>query len=296
MGKEQGVNRRRIRSWGRIFIVPVTLMVALIAYLYVEGRPRQGRPQYVAMGSSFAAGPAITEYAADSPCFCARSRDNYPHQLARLRGLSLVDVSCGGATTHHILDGGQLLQPAQIEAVTAETELVTVTIGGNDIRYLANLMAMGCNEHTPRYLQWIGGCTVRSIDSIEKRIPGLQAQLVSIVQELRRRAPKARIVLVTYPAVLPDNGTCARLDLSEEEAAQMRGIAAKLAAVTGVAAQATGATLFDTERLSRGHDICAPDPWIVEMHPPGGLLAAPLHPTLAGMTSIAQGLDSLLNE
>jgi lysophospholipase L1-like esterase len=282
----------RVAGWS--LAVLVLLVSAFLLHLYVEGRPAQGRPQYVAMGSSFAAGPAITEAADNSPWFCFRSRDNYAHQLARLRGLSLVDVSCGGATTSDILEGGLALQGPQIDAVSAETELVTVTIGGNDIGYLANLMAMGCDDRTPWLLRRLGACTTRSADQMELALPRLFDQLVAIIGEVRRRAPDARIVLVNYPVVLPERGTCAQLGLSAEQVAQMRGIAEQLADFTRAAAEGRGAGLLDAQRLSRGHDVCAEEPWIKAMHPPGGALGAPLHPTIESMTAIAQALDQLL--
>lgn len=288
--------RKLIRFTGWSLIVLIVLLAGLLAHVYFEGRPDQARPQYVALGSSFASGPAITEAADDSPWFCARSRDNYAHQLARLRGLSLVDVSCGGATTRHILEGGQMLQPAQIEAVTAETELVTVTIGGNDIAYLGNLMAMGCSERTSWFLRKSGACRIRSNEEMEQGLPQVQAQLGAIVDELHRRAPKARVVLVNYQTVLPEQGTCERLGLSEKQIARMRVTAQKLADVTQAAAQQHGALLMDAQGLTRGHDVCAADSWMTGMHPPKGLLGAPLHTTLAGMTAIAQGLNALLAE
>lgn len=282
----------RVLLWSVIVLLAMTSV--LLLHLYFEGRPAQGRPQYVAMGSSFASGPAVTTAAVHSPWFCVRSRDNYAHQLARLRALSLVDVSCGGATTRHILKGGQLLQPAQIEAVTGETELVTLTIGGNDIAYLGTLMAMGCDERTPWYVRVIGGCRVRTVEETEQKLPKLHDQLVAIIQEVRHRAPNARLVLVNYPAVLPEQGSCAQLGLDEDEAAQMRIIAAKLAELTYAAAEGHGALLLDAHALTRGHDVCAQDPWINELHPAAGLLGAPLHPRLAGMTAIAQGLNALV--
>ena len=288
------MGRTLLRISGWTLLVLLLLASTLAAHLHLAGRPAQGRPQYVALGSSFASGPAITTRAEDSPWFCARSRDNYAHQLARLRGLSLVDVSCGGATTRHILQGGQMLQPAQIEAVTAETELVTVTIGGNDIGYLGNLMAMGCDERTPWWLARFGACRVRSVAEMEQGIDRLLGQLVAIIGEVRRRAPKAQLVLVNYPVVLPASGSCERLGLSTEQVAQMRGIAQKLAEVTYAAAEGHGALLMDAARLSEGHDVCAQNSWMKGMHPPGGLLGAPLHPTLEGMTAIARGLDELL--
>lgn len=272
------------------------LIVAGVAYLYVEGRPAQGRPQYVAMGSSFAAGPAITQAAEDSPWFCARSRDNYAHQLARLRGLSLVDVSCGGATTRGILGRGLLMLPPQIDAVSAETELVTLTIGGNDIGYLANLMAMDCDAQTSWLLRKGGACRVRSPAEMERELPALRERLLSIIDAIRARAPQARIVLVNYQTILPEHGSCARLGIDEQQAVQMRGIAEKLAQLTAEAAQAHGVLLMDAATLTRDHDACASEPWINGMHPAGGLLGAPLHPMLAGMTAVAQALNGLLDQ
>ena len=56
----------------------------------------------------------------------------------------MVDVSCSGATTAHILKrwGGL---PPQIDAVTPAARLVTVTIGGNDVGYVGGLMAASCD-------------------------------------------------------------------------------------------------------------------------------------------------------
>lgn len=282
----------RIAGW--ITAAVAILLIALLAHLYVEGRPPQGRAQYVAMGSSFASGPAIKPAAEDSPWFCARSRDNYAHQFARLRGLSLVDTSCGGATSRHILDGGQLMQPAQIEAVTRETELVTVTIGGNDIAYIGNMMAMGCNDDTSWLLRKAGACRVRGMAEIDQALAELGPRLARIAEEVHRRAPAAKLVFLNYQTVLPDSGSCERLGLTAEQAAQMRVVTDKLADLTRATAEAHGALLLDARALTRGHDACASDPWMNGMRPAGGMLAAPLHPTLAGMTALAQGLDTLL--
>ncbi len=210
-----------------------------------------------------------------------------------MRGLSLVDVSCSGATTKGILEGGALMLPAQINAVTAETELVTVTIGGNDIGYIGNLMAMGCRRNPPWYMPR-SGCKVRSTEQMEQALPRLHEQMLAIIDAVRSRAPKARIVLLNYQTVLPDQGSCERLGLSDSQVSEMRAIAAKLATVTAAAASERGAVLMDAAALTRGHDVCAADSWMNGMHPARGLLGAPLHPTLEGMRAVAQGLNTLL--
>jgi lysophospholipase L1-like esterase len=88
--------------------------------------------RYVAMGSSFAAGPGIPSYYEDPPTPCARSNNNYAHQLASRLNLNLTDVSCSGATTAH-LTGPRGAIPPQLDALTSDTRLVTLTIGGNDL-------------------------------------------------------------------------------------------------------------------------------------------------------------------
>ena len=278
----------RIVGW--MMLIVMLLIAGLLAFVYIEGRPSRGTPQYVAMGSSFASGPGITEAAADSPVFCGRSNDNYAHQLARLRGLSLVDATCGGASTPHLLEGGQFLQPAQLDALGPETELVTVTIGGNDIHYMRNLFAYGCDDRTYWLWKAIGGCKPQPREEVEHQLRGLAAQFDRIATEVRRRSPNARLVFVNYQTLLPPAGTCDKLGVDEREADEVRGVGAALAEVTRAAAQRAGADLFDAEAATRDHGVCAAEPWMTDR-----LSGVALHTTLEGMTAIAQGLDRLLD-
>lgn len=52
--------------------------------------------KYVAMGSSFAAGPGIPDYYEAQPAPCYRSTQNYARQLATRLSLALTEVSGGG--------------------------------------------------------------------------------------------------------------------------------------------------------------------------------------------------------
>ena len=95
--------------------------------------------RYVAMGSSFAAGPGLPVRVPGSPRRAGRSASNYAHLVARALGLDLHDVTYSGATTGDILRPSAAGQPAQLDAVTPATRLVTVTAGGNDVGYLPRL-------------------------------------------------------------------------------------------------------------------------------------------------------------
>jgi lysophospholipase L1-like esterase len=251
------------------------------------------------MGSSLAAGPGVGTRDLGSPPLCMRSSSNYPHLLAAMRGLTLKDVTCSGATTAGILTGQRFLPP-QIDAVGPETKLVTVTIGGNDVDLAGNLFALSCAnapEKIPAaWRPWI--CTVPQRPRIEEGFSRLEDKLLAIVKGIHQRAPRARVIFVDYPQLVPANGSCPdRLPLTEEELAQSRADAARLAAITAKAAKESGAGLVQASEFSRGHDVCATDPWIFPVvFPPHLLDFAPLayHPNAKAMDAIAGALDKAL--
>lgn len=254
----------------------LTLAFALLASTVQAGE------RYVSMGSSYAAGLGVAPYQDGAPARCTRSTRNYAQQLAAKRGLTLVDVGCSGAKTSAILQPwGEL--PAQIDAVTADTALVTVTIGGNDIGLVGGLYGASCRKLDE------ANCAPATTPS-EADYAALRASMTGIVAAIRQRAPKARIVLVEYPTILPQ-GACAATPLSDADADAARAEAARLSAITREAAASGGATVITTDDFSRGHDACAAQPWMNGYPAPG---AAPYHPNLAAMTAIAEALDAAL--
>lgn len=253
----------------------LTLAFALLAASAHAGE------RYVSMGSSYAAGLGIPPYQDGAPARCTRSTRNYANKLAAKRGLSLVDVGCSGAKTSAILQPwGEL--PAQIDAVTPDTALVTVTIGGNDIGLVGGLYGASCRK--------LGEANCAPASG-EPDYAALKTAMTGMVAAIRQRAPKATIVLVEYPTILPPTGSCAATPLSAEDADTARAKSARLSAITREAAESGGATVITTAEFSRGHDACAAEPWMNGYPAPG---AAPYHPNLAAMTAIAQALDDVL--
>lgn len=246
---------------------------------------------YVALGSSFAAGPGITPIEPGTPARCTRSVDNYAHQLARRRGLMLTDVSCSGATTAHLLGRWNELPP-QLDALRANTSLVTVTIGGNDLGYMSGLMSASClalGDGTPQ-----SPCR-HAMAPTEADYAGVADRMQRIAAEVRRRSPRARLVFVDYVTVLPPSGGCARTPLADSDAEVARGIDARLRRITAEVARDSGADLLRASEITREHHACAADPWINGFARPDP--AAPqafYHPTRMGMTAVADALDRLL--
>jgi lysophospholipase L1-like esterase len=284
-----GMARSRIAKGclGLVLTLLAVTGVALAIALWQGKRVPSGTPDYVALGSSFAAGAGLGALQDDSPLLCARSKNGYPQQLARLRGLRIVDMSCGGAVTRHLLQGGQFFQGPQIRAITGTTRLVTITVGGNDIGYIGDLSMLAMrNSHGP--LGWLmrafwNGPTLPASGDYAR----LQNELVATLQAIHRQAPQARVVVATYPAILPPAGTCPTLGLDVAEVDAMRAVAEQLAVATTSAAKLGGAILVDMNTLGASHHACSPDPWI-RGWTNGGV--APFHPTLPGAKATAEAI------
>jgi lysophospholipase L1-like esterase len=243
---------------------------------------------YVAIGSSFAAGPGIPPVQSGSgAAFCARSGSNYASLVTRDLGANLTDVSCSGATTANVLTTSQGSQPPQISGVTSSTTVVTATIGGNDVDYLGSLSTYTCQDN--------GGANCGTVDraAIDRTFGELPGRIQNVVTAVRNVAPQAKVYLVDYFTILPDSGACAGVPLTADQLTYERSIATRLAAATAGAAAATGATLVDLAAISHGHDACSAVPWVETGQPAAGRTA--YHPNEAGMRGAAQAVEAALS-
>jgi hypothetical protein len=256
-------------------------------------------PTYVALGSSFASGPGI-EPIIDARC--GRSGNNYAHLVAGRLGYDLIDVTCGGAAVDDLLTRPQALMsggtvPPQIEAVVADADLVTVTVGGNDIEYLLTLLRCShqADPHgTPAEARAFFG-TPFDPGAVEPGLAALPGKLAGLVAAVRDRAPSARVVLVDYLTVVPDDGN-AGLPLTDEHRRFCADVARRLAAATAEAARVTGADLVEASAASAGHHAGSAEPWVTGWEF-GDVLAGgvvPYHPNAAGMRAVAEPLVSRL--
>ena len=261
------------------------------------------RARYVALGSSFAAGPGIPSLVHR---VALRSSRNYPHLLASALSLQLTDLTCSGATTSHLLAEPQhtptVTLPPQIDGVTPDTALVTVTAGGNDLGYLGMLTAAALRGSAVRRLGFLPDAVLDRLAGVVE-VPGperfaeVRASLTAVVEAVRRRAPDARVVLVDYLTVLGTDATPSVTGLTAAQIEQGRAIATGLAEATAGAATTTaGAELLAVSEPNAGHGVGAPEPWItgVELGLPWTGGALPFHPTLAGMVAVAERLVALL--
>lgn len=234
---------------------------------------------YVALGDSYSAGPLITTVRSD-PSGCVRSTDNYPAFLAGwLSVATYTDVTCSAADTDDLTSRQRLLDgkrvAPQLDALSAETDLVTLGIGGNDFGIFSSLLECvdGCTPQRERAL-------LRDAGRVEQRVAGA-------VRAIAERAPDAEVFVVGYPRVLPAEETCRAVPLPPDALAAAAGIASRLNASLRAGAEAGGAAYVDVDPASEGHDVCAGQAaWINGPQMRLGI-AAPFHPVLAGMRGVA---------
>lgn len=243
--------------------------------------------RYVAMGSSFAAGPGLRPRAPRSPRKAGRSSINYAHIVAARLGLSLVDVTFSGATTAEMLRPGTPKFPGQIDAVTSETKLVTITSGGNDAGYLPGLVSASLPRlaHVARSVRRRIAETQSRAD-LDERFGRLETDLGGLVDEIHRRAPDATVVLVDYLTVLPANTTIPTFPLPPAVAEWGRDVAGRLSAVTRRVADTHRCLYISASTTSASHDAWSGIPWTKHFQYTlrGG---AAYHPTAAGMAAVA---------
>jgi lysophospholipase L1-like esterase len=243
--------------------------------------------KYVALGSSFAAGPGIPPAEPGGPAACGRSSRNYANLVAGHLGLALTDATCSGATTANVLTTGQAGQPPQIQAVTADTKLVTMTIGGNDVDYLGSLGSYSCQDS--------GGTSCGTVDqaAINAGLKAVGSRIAAVIDAVRARAPQARVVVVDYQTILPVAGPlCTGVPMSDAHLAFERSLRVRLDDATRAAAASRHATLVDVATASRTHDACSAVPWIEKYVVPAGI--ASYHPKPAGMAAIAAMIEGVV--
>src|SRR5690606_26200601 len=134
---------------------------------------------------------------------CFRSTVNYPALVAQeLPDAEVVDVSCSGADTTHMagsqftVTGGRV--PPQLKALTEETDLVTLGIGGNDFEVYGT-MTTRCTtlrDRAPRGTPCRDVMRADGNDVLLDSIRRTERRVEKVVEEIRERSPRARILLV----------------------------------------------------------------------------------------------------
>lgn len=214
--------------------------------------------RYVALGDSYSAASGVLPIDLTAPQ-CLRSLRDYPHVIAAATGAQLEDVTCGAAETGDFFESQYPGTAPQLDAVNADTQLVTMTIGGNDSGVFIDTI-LDCGAAGLSTLGQGSPCKDRYGSSFEDTIDDTTyPSLVRSLAAVRAKAPEATVAILGYPWIMPASGGCFdKMPVATGDVPYVRGIQATLNDAVRRAAAATGTTYVDMNAVSNGHDACQP--------------------------------------
>ena len=181
---------------------------------------------------------------------CYRSSLAYAPFVARSRPhTSLTFKACTGADTADVTGG-------QSAALSASTDFVTISIGGNDVGFVDLILSCFSTWDEP-----LCRSTVSTVNSrIDSRLP---ARLDATYADIRGRAPAATVLVVGYPTPFGASTSCSQAaGISARESVLLDDVAAHLDRVIADRAAAAGFTYLDPVPAFTGHDVCAATPYL----------------------------------
>jgi flagellar hook assembly protein FlgD/PKD repeat protein/lysophospholipase L1-like esterase len=233
---------------------------------------RVGRCDYVALGDSFSSGEGNGDYYADSEtdrCHRAQGRA-YPELLhadpaapAEAHG-KYQFVACSGAVTSAFYNTNNG-EPAQTEALSEETDLVTVTFGGNDLGFkdiLLSCAGLGVFTGTIHV-----SCQPGWSEKLDRRITEIPKTLHALYSAIRAKAPHAPVYVLAYPPMFPDGRLTGCQGVLPWDVNWMHGEWRKANdAIKRATDGVSDVHYVDLDTAFRGHDICSDTtPWFNQL-------------------------------
>ena len=276
----------------RVLVVLVSLAGALSV-----GAVGASAANWAGLGDSYAAGPLIPNQQL-SPLGCLRSDHNFAHLAAAALGRSLADASCSGAktddmTTPQDVTPGQ--NPPQFNALTTDTQIATLQIGGNDIGFTSILE--NCATANPFAHPCRDKYVVNGHDTLADKIAATAPKVATVLQGIHARSPGARVFVVNYAAILPETGSGCwpQFPIAFSDVPYLRSVEKNLNAMLARQAAANGARIVDDYTASIGRDACKSSStrWVEPLVPANA--AAPFHPNARGEAGIAAEVVSAVS-
>jgi lysophospholipase L1-like esterase len=273
----------------RLLATVLTTSAAVAASVVAAPSGATPALRYVALGDSYSAASGVLPLDPTASPACLRSTRNYPHVIAGKVATQLTDVTCGAADTNDYFTPQYQGVPAQLDAVKKDTQLVTMTIGGNDSGVFINAIAQ-CGVAGLSSLGQGSPCKDRYGSSFEDTVKKTTyPSLVKALKAVRTKAPKAKVGILSYPWIVPTSGGCyPQMPVATGDVPYLRHLQATLNDAVRRAAAATGATYVDLNTVSHGHDACQPIGvrWVEPVV--GGTNPVIVHPNALGEAKMAE--------
>lgn len=230
--------------------------------------------RYAALGDSYTAGMG----GGDETGRCRRSPHSYPKLLAKSDAIELSRfAACSGATTADVL-------AHQIDALDPQIDLVTITIGGNDLN-VGTLPSACSRGQTPTCK-----AAVSASVALLRKLP---AKLDTTYKAIAEAAPRARILVADYP-LFYDLPPITEKTIGSDQVSAAIAVDAAVASLDATIEQAVqkqreaGTDIHFVDVPFSGHGVNSERPWFVL----NGLEA--YHPTAPGYKQYAKVLALFL--
>lgn len=199
---------------------------------------------YVALGDSFSAGTGTRASTDD----CYRSPYGYPALIAGAQGFNLDYQACSGAVTADVLN-------SQVGALSSETALVTMTIGGNDVGFADVITECAL----PGWLSDCEGAIAGGRAILQNDLPG---RYDAVIAAIDAGAPNADVRIAGYPHLFNGEDCNAATFFSADEMAQLNAATDELDALVEAKTTGAGHTYVDPRGAFAGHAVCDDVEWI----------------------------------
>ncbi|GAA3767772.1 SGNH/GDSL hydrolase family protein [Microbacterium kribbense] len=285
--------------------ITILAVAALGLTALIGASPAVAAPQppgttttYVAFGDSEAAGTGNLPYADTA---CLRSQKSYPMLLAATFG-PVASYACSGATTADVR--GQILAAARAGDLGADTRMVTLTVGVNDIDFGGvgwEQMLIGCNSAPDA-----ATCVQTALGAAVGSLFALTGKIGTTVGAIRQAAPHARILVTGYPLLFGQvtdscsigayQGTPVKLSSAYTTLIDTGLTVLNSMIATGVAGYATasgdpGVSYVDVTATFAGHGLCdTGDRWISGLVSGQANAVRSLHANAPGQQAFARVL------
>jgi lysophospholipase L1-like esterase len=252
----------------------------------------------VALGDSYSSGegapPFMTGTAKPGVNTCHRSQRSWPEIVGTATQRRVTSLACSGAEIEDVLRSDpdraeQERRTSQIKRLrSTRPELVTLTIGGNDIGFVDVLRkCVTALRRCDKIYREDGR------DELEQRISDLEERLPNVYRQVRAAGSAARLVVVGYPRIFPSRPaliTCtwmasAELRYLNEKAASLN------AAIRRAAARVHVAYIDVSDALEKHELSCRSGSWVNPLRPTPVRLPYSFHPTADGQTALAEVVE-----
>lgn len=230
----------------RITVVIAAALSALVVLAPAASASARAPLHVVALGDSYGSGTGAGDYQPGTEGTCWRSNNSYSAVTvadlrAKGRQVDYTNVTCSGAAIGDLSTTFKG-EPAQLDALTHDTDVVFLTIGTNDIDFAA--YGALCVQ---------GDCTGAPTQATLAKLPAMSAKLSALFGDIKARSPHAKVVFGAYgrqlsPAANPDgvqlDPICGDTFFSGDERVQGNGVA-----------EALDRTLRDTTYAARANGV-----------------------------------------